>query len=1031
MKPQNVLIGSNGRIKLCDFGFARAMSTNTIVLTSIKGTPLYMSPELVKEQPYDATSDLWSLGVILYELYIGQPPFYTNSIYSLINQIVKDSVKYPTDISRDFKSFLQGLLQKNPLKRLTWPHLLSHPFVKETEADRDHSRQERTHYASCGGQGGPRVRLESIMGAKNDKESMFSTLNIRQGQIDVTNVNNANNNESNSHLPHAQSAVRSAARAREERQEWRDQAAMRRAEIEAQRKVEKLKVQRAEEEEVRRKQAKEDEIRKYKTVADTIALQAEMDAASLRSEEKSISSYISSASPGTKVRRAWDDDRNDFNSNSDNISRTSSNNVSPSPSAANRMESKAAPFMPSLVDSKNPNVTLPPKRVISTAATSIATAAVHVPSPVEVRPGMYIGDQGQNQDQNQDQNHDYDTNIHGNNSKAQTNNKSQQDLRNNVMDENYSDDNISESNNSQSHSDNDNDSDSESSPRVNNLSGASGPYDAYAASSSDFEQESVMINDVGVDCIIAESKKQSSYRKLYDSYSISREHSEECSREYSRDIDHSEEKGRGEVTSILEYSDRKRSDSSDADYSSRSARPGADDGDEKEYSICKEIKGLSKSDLLFWQKAHTSATHTGEGSWTSDEFTDLVSSDIYISSFGRLIAQVLLVDGYSRDALLLLDHVKTSSALKLAVFILKKAVDISQPNDENGQRNRPSCLSLTHLISQQVSDLLRIGTHILSLLSAPQPQSNSSNVSLHLRSTSQWCTVLTNIISLLSTLSSTALKELSTADSWCVVALFTDILKCRKRTIPKKNNNEQANGSSKYNNPKNDIATVAFLLPEQQHLVLHLLCTTIRGVKSFLCSTATAAAAANGLPQSITLSEALNMLLAQQLPTILIECFNLGSVDRSFEEFNYLSSSDFIDVSGSRALEVEVEVEVDWRILDAEICITLSHFINSSASIPSNVSTDSSILETPLVHMLRGKVAKGKDISTDSNARTVFVNQRRIANLLCEKLLADNDSIAGGRPVSRILHMLSMVCRIVPKTDNTYRQAESESSSSM
>lgn len=47
-------------------------------------------------------------GVILYELYVGQPPFYTNSIYSLINHIVKDPVKYPTDISKDFKTFLQG-----------------------------------------------------------------------------------------------------------------------------------------------------------------------------------------------------------------------------------------------------------------------------------------------------------------------------------------------------------------------------------------------------------------------------------------------------------------------------------------------------------------------------------------------------------------------------------------------------------------------------------------------------------------------------------------------------------------------------------------------------------------------------------------------------------------------------------------------------------------------------------------------------------------------------------------------------------
>jgi serine/threonine protein kinase len=55
MKPQNILIGSGGVVKLCDFGFARAMSCNTMVLTSIKGTPLYMAPELVQEQPYNHT----------------------------------------------------------------------------------------------------------------------------------------------------------------------------------------------------------------------------------------------------------------------------------------------------------------------------------------------------------------------------------------------------------------------------------------------------------------------------------------------------------------------------------------------------------------------------------------------------------------------------------------------------------------------------------------------------------------------------------------------------------------------------------------------------------------------------------------------------------------------------------------------------------------------------------------------------------------------------------------------------------------
>lgn len=65
------------------------------------------------------------------ELYVGQPPFYTNSIYSLIQLIVKENVKFPEDISPHFKSFLKGLLNKKPSERLSWPALLDHPFVSE------------------------------------------------------------------------------------------------------------------------------------------------------------------------------------------------------------------------------------------------------------------------------------------------------------------------------------------------------------------------------------------------------------------------------------------------------------------------------------------------------------------------------------------------------------------------------------------------------------------------------------------------------------------------------------------------------------------------------------------------------------------------------------------------------------------------------------------------------------------------------------------------------------------------------------
>ncbi|MGH0173753.1 UNVERIFIED_CONTAM: hypothetical protein FKN15_000697 [Acipenser sinensis] len=131
MKPQNILLGKGGVVKLCDFGFARAMSVSTMVLTSIKGTPLYMAPELVEEKPYDHTADLWSLGCILYELHTGTPPFYTNSIFQLVKLIVRDPVKWPDNMSPPCTSFLKGLLTKDPQKRLSWPCLFEHPFVAD------------------------------------------------------------------------------------------------------------------------------------------------------------------------------------------------------------------------------------------------------------------------------------------------------------------------------------------------------------------------------------------------------------------------------------------------------------------------------------------------------------------------------------------------------------------------------------------------------------------------------------------------------------------------------------------------------------------------------------------------------------------------------------------------------------------------------------------------------------------------------------------------------------------------------------
>ena len=172
MKPQNILISSQGRVKLCDFGFARAMSKETVMVTSIKGTPLYMAPELVQEQPYNETADLWSLGVILYELFTGKPPFYTNNIYTLISLIVKNNVEYPAHMSKLFKHFLQGLLIKDHTQRLQWPDLLHHEFVRETPQ----KRQERLFYTNSQLYN-PRIRMVNFLNAsiRNDIPTRVST----------------------------------------------------------------------------------------------------------------------------------------------------------------------------------------------------------------------------------------------------------------------------------------------------------------------------------------------------------------------------------------------------------------------------------------------------------------------------------------------------------------------------------------------------------------------------------------------------------------------------------------------------------------------------------------------------------------------------------------------------------------------------------------------------------------------------------------------------------------------------------------
>ncbi|CAH8273981.1 unnamed protein product [Arabidopsis lyrata] len=132
---------------------------------------------------------------IRYELYVGQPPFYTNSVYALIRHIVKDPVKYPDEMSPYFKSFLKGLLNKEPRNRLTWPALREHPFVKESQEEVE-AREIQTavvdHKAAwmLKGNGGQQrnEKCDSVTLAEN----MSATKGLADVQSDMKSAVNVN-----------------------------------------------------------------------------------------------------------------------------------------------------------------------------------------------------------------------------------------------------------------------------------------------------------------------------------------------------------------------------------------------------------------------------------------------------------------------------------------------------------------------------------------------------------------------------------------------------------------------------------------------------------------------------------------------------------------------------------------------------------------------------------------------------------------------------------------------------------------------
>jgi serine/threonine protein kinase len=132
LKPENILI-KNGVYKISDFGLTKkADLTCQQKLIDICGTPIYMAPELLFKKPYTAKCDIWSLGLILYEMIYGSTPWPIKCINNYKNALKKYPLSFPFDvrIGKETKDFLKRSLVVDDSKRMDWKELYEHPFIK-------------------------------------------------------------------------------------------------------------------------------------------------------------------------------------------------------------------------------------------------------------------------------------------------------------------------------------------------------------------------------------------------------------------------------------------------------------------------------------------------------------------------------------------------------------------------------------------------------------------------------------------------------------------------------------------------------------------------------------------------------------------------------------------------------------------------------------------------------------------------------------------------------------------------------------
>lgn len=136
IKPENLLLDNNNNLKIADFGWS-VHAVRTTRRGTMCGTLDFLPPEMCDGRSYDSSVDLWSIGVLLFEMLFGKPPFEEHSEWQTKERIKRVDLVFPrADVSEDAKQLIRSLLRRNPAMRLPLGRILTHPWIVRHTSER-------------------------------------------------------------------------------------------------------------------------------------------------------------------------------------------------------------------------------------------------------------------------------------------------------------------------------------------------------------------------------------------------------------------------------------------------------------------------------------------------------------------------------------------------------------------------------------------------------------------------------------------------------------------------------------------------------------------------------------------------------------------------------------------------------------------------------------------------------------------------------------------------------------------------------